>query len=114
MLYLQFLLPESCVWHGLGHSYSEVVWVEDNIKMDLENTGWEGLNRIHLPLDRAKCIHGIKISRSIKSWEFYARWETISFLKRILPNKTGLFIGKSVVSTKYTKTVKRLTAKRKN
>lgn len=85
MLYLRILLPESCVWHGLGRSYSEVVWVvEDNIKMDLEDTGWEGLNRIHLPLDRAKCIHGIKMSRSIKGGEFYARWETISFLKRTL------------------------------
>jgi hypothetical protein len=47
-------------------------WV-DNIKIDLRETGWAGMNWINLAQDRgqwrALCEHGNEPSSSIKCWE---------------------------------------------
>jgi hypothetical protein len=39
---------------------------KDNIKMDLQEVGWGGLNWIDLAQDRERCKWGNKLSGSIK------------------------------------------------
>jgi hypothetical protein len=46
-------------------------WV-DNVKIDLRETGWDGMDWIDLVQDRdqkASCEHGDESSGSIKCWE---------------------------------------------
>jgi hypothetical protein len=47
---------------------------EENINMNLEETGWEGVDSNDLTQDRDRCRgcyeHGNKPSGSIKCWEF--------------------------------------------
>jgi hypothetical protein len=44
-------------------------WV-DNIKMDLREIGWDGVDWIDMVQDRNQCKHGIEPSGSIKCWGF--------------------------------------------
>jgi hypothetical protein len=43
-------------------------WV-DNIKMDLREIGWDGMDWIDLAQDRGSCERGNEPSGSIKCWE---------------------------------------------
>jgi hypothetical protein len=40
-----------------------------NIKMDLREIGWDGIDWIELSQDRGSCEHGHEPSGSIKCWE---------------------------------------------
>jgi hypothetical protein len=42
-------------------------WV-DNIKINLREIGWSGMDRINLAQDRDSCEHGNEPSGSIKCW----------------------------------------------
>jgi hypothetical protein len=44
-------------------------WVE-NIKMDLREIGWNGVDWIHLAQVEGSFEHGNELSGSIKFWEF--------------------------------------------
>jgi hypothetical protein len=41
----------------------------DNIKMDLREIGWDGVDWMDMAQDRDSCVHGIEPSGSIKCWE---------------------------------------------
>jgi hypothetical protein len=45
------------------------LWWVDNIKMDLWEIGWGGLDCINLAWDRDQCKHDNESSRSITFWE---------------------------------------------
>jgi hypothetical protein len=41
----------------------------DNIKMDLREIGWDGINWIDLAQDMGSCEHGNEPTGSTKCWE---------------------------------------------
>jgi hypothetical protein len=43
--------------------------MKDNIKVDLRETGWGGMNLIHLSQDRNYCEYGKEHWGSIKYWK---------------------------------------------
>jgi hypothetical protein len=44
--------------------------MEDNIKMDLKEVGWEGMNWIYVALVADSCEHGNELSGSLSGGEF--------------------------------------------
>jgi hypothetical protein len=59
---------------------------ENNIKMDLRDIEWGGMNWIDLTQDRdqwrARCEHGNEPSGSIKCWEILERLQNWRLLKK--------------------------------
>jgi hypothetical protein len=64
----------------MGSTQPSILWVParictgktaDNIKMDLRETGWDGMNWIDLGQGSVdgSCEHGNELSGSIKCWE---------------------------------------------
>jgi hypothetical protein len=53
----------------------------DNIKMDLREIGWDGVDWIYLAQDRA-LEHGNESSGSIKCWEFLEWLHNLQFLMK--------------------------------
>jgi len=61
---------------------------EDNIRMDLRKTGWEGVDRIHLAHDRDQWWVLVNMVMNLwvtwKAQNFLTSWMTISFSRRML------------------------------
>jgi hypothetical protein len=62
----RILVGKSVGKRPLGRSRRR--WV-DNIKIDLRDIGWDGMDLINLAQDRDQCEHGNEPSGSIKCWE---------------------------------------------
>jgi hypothetical protein len=60
-------------------------WMDD-IKMDLREMGWGGMDRIDLAQDRNQwrscCDHGNELSRSLKCWEVLEQLHNCRILKK--------------------------------
>jgi hypothetical protein len=57
---------------------------KNNITVDLRETGWEDVDRIHLAV-AASCEHGNEASGSTKGWDFFDRLSNLRFLKDFAP-----------------------------
>jgi hypothetical protein len=52
---------------------------EDNVRMELSEMGWEGVDWIHLAQDRDYCEHGNEPSGCVKGGNFLTRQVNINY-----------------------------------